>query len=75
MIPFFQEGAQTSIFCAVSEKVVQATGKYFVSSKITKSSPDSTDEKLAKALWDKSAQLVDLMPHETVVWNWIKIFS
>lgn len=69
---YFQEGAQTSIYCAVSDKVVQETGRFYVSCKPTKSSPESMDEKLAKALWEKSANFVDLMPHETVVWNWNK---
>ena len=64
-----KEEAQTSIYCAVSDEVVQDTGKYFDACKVTKSSPDSTDEKLARAFWEKSAHLVDLMPHETVVWN------
>ena len=64
-----KEDAQTSIYCAVSDEVVQDTGKYFDACKVTKSSPDSTDEKLARAFWEKSAHLVDLMPHETVVWN------
>ena len=64
-----KEEAQTLIYSAVSDEVVQDTGKYFVSCKVTKSSPDSTDEKLARAFWEKSAYFVDLMPHETVVWN------
>ena len=67
-----KEEAQTLIYCAVSDEVVQDTGKYFDACKVTKSSPDSTDEKLARAFWEKSAYFVDLMPHETVVWNWNK---
>ena len=45
------------------------SGAYFSACRMTKSSPDSLNEKLALELWERSAQIVDLMPHETVIWN------
>ena len=63
------EGAQTSIFCAVSEETAHVSGAYFSGCKVVKSSPESQDELLAMRLWEASAQIVDLLPHETVVWN------
>ena len=66
---FFQEGAQTVIFCGVSQEMADISGAYFSACRMTKSSPDSLNEKLALELWERSAQIVDLMPHETVIWN------
>eukprot|EP00093_Oithona_nana_P010754 10754.XXX_233636_232627_1 [CDS] Oithona nana genome sequencing. len=64
-----KEGAQTAIFCGVSQDIAHISGAYFSACKRTKSSPDSLNEKLARELWERSAQIVDLMPHETVIWN------
>lgn len=62
-----EEGAQSTIYCGVSEEVTEISGKYFSGCRLTKSSPQSQDPLLARALWERSAFLVDLMPHETAV--------
>jgi NAD(P)-dependent dehydrogenase (short-subunit alcohol dehydrogenase family) len=51
------EGAKTSIYLAASPEVAGVTGKYFVDSKETPSSPQSHDEAVARRLWDVSLQL------------------
>ena len=69
LLTILQEGAQTSIYCAVAEETAHISGSYFSGCKLAKCSPEATDIDLAKSLWEKSAQIVDLMPHETVVWH------
>ena len=67
-ISIFQEGAQTSIYCAVSDDVAHITGKYFAECRSSKCSPASLDPELARKLWYRSIEIVELLPHETVVW-------
>ena len=64
-----QEATQTTIYCGVSPEVADTNGAYFSATGVTQSSPDSLNEKLARELWERSAQIVDLLPHETVIWN------
>ena len=64
----FQDGAQTSIYCSVSEDVADITGKYFAGCKFANCSPLSQDKELARKLWFKSIEIVELLPQETVVW-------
>ncbi|XP_069675802.1 retinol dehydrogenase 13-like [Periplaneta americana] len=59
-----QEGAQTSIYLAVSEDVEGVTGKYFEDCKEVTPSKSARNEGLAKKLWEKSVTLVDLKPEE-----------
>lgn len=69
-IPFFNiakcffkdtvEGAQTSIYLAVSEEVEGISGKYFENCKESKMSIEAMDENLAKKLWEKSEVMVGL---------------
>ena len=55
------EGAQTSIFCAVDESLDGVTGKYYADCQEAKFlNPQAEDEDLAKKLWEKSAELVQL---------------
>ncbi|PNF15558.1 Retinol dehydrogenase 11 [Cryptotermes secundus] len=58
------EGAQTSIFLAVSEDVEGVSGKYFTDCKDASASKSALDEGLAKKLWEKSEALVGLSPEE-----------
>ncbi|KAL4232049.1 Dehydrogenase reductase SDR member 13 [Mactra antiquata] len=66
MLKFFmkspEEGAQTTIYCSVSEEVEKDSGKYFMDCKEAdnKSSILSKDMGLAKKLWEKSEQLTGL---------------
>lgn len=53
-----EQGAETQIWLASSPDVEGITGKYFSRKRETKSSKESHDEKVAKRLWDVSAELV-----------------
>ena len=50
-------GARTSINLAASPEVEHVSGRYFVNSKATRSSPASYDEESARRLWEASEQL------------------
>ena len=54
------QGAQTTIYCAVSEEMEGVTGKYLADCKITKTEhPQATDDELAEKLWEISAKLTE----------------
>ncbi|MCF8261681.1 MAG: SDR family oxidoreductase [Melioribacteraceae bacterium] len=53
-----EEGASTSVYLASSKEVENISGKYFVQSKETPSSPDSYDKSVGKLLWEISEQMV-----------------
>jgi hypothetical protein len=55
-----EEGAKTSIYLASSPEVAGSTGKYFVKCKEALADPMTDDAGLARALWQKSADLVGL---------------
>ena len=56
-----EEGAQTSIYCAVSEEMEGVSGKYLADCKIVKPrTKEATDDEIAERLWQVSAQMVDL---------------
>ena len=62
LIPFLffktaREGAQTTIYCAVSEELEGISGKFFADCKEVKLNVSSQD---AERLWELSAQLVGL---------------
>jgi len=59
-----QEGAQTSIYLAVSDEVEGVSGRYFVDCKEANMSKAAIDKSLAKKLWEKSEDLVGLKPEE-----------
>ena len=55
------QGAQTSIYCAVTEGLENVSGKYFADCKAMEfSNPLATDEAVCERLWQVSAQLVGL---------------
>ena len=54
------QGAATSIHLAAAPEVEQVTGRFFVNSTPTKSSPRSYDKPIAAHLWRTSASLVGL---------------
>ncbi|XP_028407389.1 retinol dehydrogenase 11-like [Dendronephthya gigantea] len=63
MFLFFKtpkEGAQTSIYLAVSEEVEGVTGLYFTDCKVKEPSQAAQDDEAAKKLWDVSAKAVGL---------------
>ena len=52
------EGAQTTIFCAVSEEMEGVTGKYLADCRIMNTSnPQADDDQLAERLWEVSMKL------------------
>ncbi|GFR73788.1 retinol dehydrogenase 13 [Elysia marginata] len=57
-----EEGAQTSIYLAVSEEVTDISGKYFVDCDIkeNEANPLSRNKDVAKQLWEVSEQLTGL---------------
>lgn len=57
-----EEGAQTSIYCAVSEEVEGVSGKYYVDCKEAEdqASDQSRDMGLAKKLWEVSEKYTEL---------------
>lgn len=54
------KGADTQIWLAASPEVADISGKYFVDRKVTAPTAQGSDPQLARALWDKSAELVGL---------------
>jgi hypothetical protein len=56
-----KQGAQTTIYCAVSEEMEGVTGQYLADCKITKTAhPQISDDELAERLWEVSAKLTEL---------------
>jgi retinol dehydrogenase-13 len=65
--PFLKDpwhGAQTTVYCAVDEKIASETGKYYSDCAVAKTSAQGCDDVLAKQLWDLSIKLVNLQPSE-----------
>jgi NAD(P)-dependent dehydrogenase (short-subunit alcohol dehydrogenase family) len=54
-----EKGAETVVFAASSEAVNNISGKYWADCEPIESSAQSHDEQLAKALWQKSEELVN----------------
>lgn len=55
-----EQGAQTTINCAVSDEVGKETGLYYRDCKKGHPNPLAFNEKLAADLWDRSARLVGM---------------
>ena len=63
--PFFfktaQQGAQTSIYCAISEEMEGVTGQYLADCQIQAlKNPQACDDQAADKLWEMSMELVKL---------------
>ena len=55
------QGAQTSIYCAVSEEMEGVSGKYLADCKIQKlTTEEANSDEIAERLWQVSAQMVGL---------------
>ncbi|XP_047453258.1 retinol dehydrogenase 13-like [Mugil cephalus] len=54
------EGAQTTIYCAVEEKLENETGLYYSDCAPKTAAPQGLDDEAAKKLWDLSASMVGL---------------
>ena len=55
-----EQGAQTTIYCAVSEEMEGVSGKYLADCAIKEPSKPAQDDEMAKKLWDLSEELVGL---------------
>jgi NAD(P)-dependent dehydrogenase (short-subunit alcohol dehydrogenase family) len=55
-----REGAQTTIYCATDETIINDTGKYYSDCKETETSPNAMDKATAKKLWELSEESVGL---------------
>ena len=56
-----RQGAQTTIYCAVSEEMEGVSGQYLSDCKIKKlTNPQATDDSIAERLWEVSMQMVGL---------------
>ncbi|XP_021928779.1 retinol dehydrogenase 12-like [Zootermopsis nevadensis] len=55
-----EEGAQTTIYCSVDEKLADKTGLYYSNCKEKSSSTQSCDPEAARKLWELSMKLVGL---------------
>ena len=53
-----ESGAETSVYLATSERVANASGKYFVNCRETPTSRSARNDGLADALWTASEQLL-----------------
>ena len=53
-----EQGARTSVYLALSDKVAGASGKYFVDSRETTPSRQARDDRLADGLWAESERLL-----------------
>jgi NAD(P)-dependent dehydrogenase (short-subunit alcohol dehydrogenase family) len=55
-----REGAETSIYLAVSPEVATTSGKYFVEKEAVPSAKQTYDEAVAKRLWEMSVEMTGL---------------
>jgi len=58
-----EKGAETSIYLASSAEVEGLSGGYFVKKAEARSSDESHDERIARRLWEASAELTNLPSH------------
>jgi len=56
-----RKGASTSIYLATDPEIANVSGKYFAKKKVRASSPESTDQNVAKRLWEVSMKLTELV--------------
>lgn len=55
-----EQGAQTSIHCAVDEQAASETGLYYSDCKVKRPSSRAEDEEVARRLWEESWKIVKL---------------
>ncbi|KAM0726100.1 Retinol dehydrogenase 11 [Formica fusca] len=70
MRPFIKnpvQGAQTTIHCAIDEKVANETGLYYAECRVTRPQWRARDDRIAKDLWDHTCRLLHLEPDENLI--------
>ncbi|KAK3926450.1 Retinol dehydrogenase 11, partial [Frankliniella fusca] len=55
-----EQGAQTTIHCAIDEKAAGQTGLYYSDCKVKRPSAKAQDEEVARRLWEESVKIVKL---------------
>ena len=55
-----EDGAQTPIYCAVSEEIEGITGKYFSECEVAKEGNAAKDDAVPRKLWEASEKLTGL---------------
>ncbi|XP_030854371.1 retinol dehydrogenase 13 [Strongylocentrotus purpuratus] len=60
-----QQGAQTSVYCAVDPELEKVSGQYFRDCKKSECDASGKDDEAAAKLWDVSCQLTGLSSEET----------
>ena len=56
-----EQGAQTSIYCAVSEEMERVTGQYLADCRIKPlTNPQANDDEAADKLWEVSKEMVGM---------------
>jgi hypothetical protein len=55
------QGAQTTLYCALAPEVAAHGGEYFSDCKVFKQSDSAIDDNVAKKLWEVSEQLTKLV--------------
>ncbi|XP_072742566.1 retinol dehydrogenase 11-like [Anoplolepis gracilipes] len=67
MMPFMKntiQGAQTTIHCAVDEKVADETGLYYADCRVTRLYRKGRNNQMAKDLWDHTCRFLHLEPND-----------
>ena len=62
-----RDGAQTTIYCAVSEDLAGVSGRYFSECRIATESAEARDDAIARKLWDVTETMVGLTDAQTEV--------
>jgi len=63
LYPFFkspEDGAQTTLYCAVEPSIAKDTGKYYSDCAEKQAAPQALDDDVAEKLWEASEKLVGL---------------
>ncbi|KAL6423556.1 hypothetical protein ACFW04_010241 [Cataglyphis niger] len=60
------QGAQTTIHCAVDEKVADESGLYYEECRAIRPQWKARDDRIAKDLWDQTCRLLHLEPDENL---------
>lgn len=68
ILPYFikspEQGAQTSIYCAVDKSVEKDNGQYYSNCKVTEPSANAQNSEDAKELWEISCKVVGLKDYD-----------
>ncbi|GBM12755.1 Retinol dehydrogenase 11 [Araneus ventricosus] len=60
-----KEGAQTTIYCAVDEKIANESGLYYMGCRSVEPMAKARDDAFAKKFWEFSERLIESVPHSS----------